>query len=200
MRRISAIVSIAICGVGLLTVGVQAQGVWHPGTGLYQLSTSDYQVNIESSGFKFGFSGFGAAPIDAHTNHGMAFGGSPIQSILSVANMGGHDEIRVQAANGQQGTVSLYALDNAVRMNVRPDNAATIMTQVGGLANAPAYGLADAAVTRSSTNLQGTTNTATVNNGNLQRFGSSFLVHPNRRLAAVSFYPSDTVVTTNNDR
>jgi hypothetical protein len=77
------------------------QGVWNSDTGHYQLSTPTYQVDIDGNGFRFGFSGFGAAPVEAHSSHGLALGGSPIQSILSVTNVGGHDQFRVQAANGK---------------------------------------------------------------------------------------------------
>ena len=183
-----------------LTTTAIAQGTWDPNTGNYELSTPDYRMSIDGSGFRFGFSGFGGAPVPAHSSHGLAFGGSPIQSILSVNNVDGNDVLRVQAANGELGTVTVHALDSAVRFSISPDNAATITTQTGGLANAPAYGLADAAVTGSSTNLAGGTYNATRNDGNLNRFASSFLIHPSRRFAGVSFYPSDTTVTTNNGR
>jgi alpha-glucosidase (family GH31 glycosyl hydrolase) len=178
----------------LLAGTLAAQGIWNPVTGIYELSTPNYQMTIDRRGFRFGFSEFGAAPINPHADHGMAFGGSPIETITSVRRVGDYDEIRVQAANGTQGSVTVHALENAVRFHIRPDEAAHITTQTGGLSNAPAYGLADAAATRPSTNLTGRTYEAMKNDAVINRFASSFLIHPSRRFAGVSFYPSDTTI------
>lgn len=185
----------------------RAGGVWDAGTGVYTLTTPDYELEIQGQGFRFGFKmfnvdGVAERTINSHAAVGMQLGGnfSEVTQVLSVTrDADDNDVLRVRSADGQLADVTVIALDHAVRFKVRhdtPGSQVTMLTDELGTM----YGLADPGSEGGSTNLKGTDVRDMGNNGHVNRFICPFVVFPKDRFAGVVFFPGKTSVGNRADR
>jgi alpha-glucosidase (family GH31 glycosyl hydrolase) len=171
------------------------------------ITTTNYTLQIEKAGFKFGFQapdGRMIAPPHPSSGLQLAKTGEEVSDVTEtrlLTSEEDHLELEVTTANGLSAKVELQLWPNAVKYEVTPSDAAaeySILLRTAGFG--PAYGMADAAAYgegREDLVLENFERDPLVYNNGSDRMISNFAIYPQQGFAMVNMEPDWKVVKIN---
>jgi len=172
----------------------------------FRFETADYDLTVDSDGFRFGFTRRDDPDIAAHDDHGLALDGEPITE-TELRSDSDEENVRfsVTSAGGHTAIVTFVLNETTVQVTVTPEDPSPVELQLDGMT--PSFGLGDEAHNTEDANMAGERLDITAEKDHPEnwgsaggvRFYSTFSVFPRHRFGGVIFWPYTTTVELTED-